>query len=55
MGHRPIPKTAAKVGVALGLGADLGATVEPRAIIVPKAAHRMYVLCPLMEPHPEEE
>ena len=27
-GHGPIPKTAAKVGVALGPGANLGATVE---------------------------
>ena len=37
--HRPVPKTTAKVGVVLGPGANLGATVEPRAKIVPKAAH----------------
>ena len=46
----PIPETAAKVGVTVGPEANPGATVEPRSKIVPKAAHGMYILCPLMDP-----
>ena len=54
MGHGPVPKTEAGVEVAQGPGASLGATVEPRAKIIPKAAYGMYVSCPLMDLHLEE-
>ena len=38
----------------LGPGASLEAKVEPGTEIVPKAAYRMYVSCPLMDLHLEE-
>ena len=43
------------LGPGANLGANLGATVEPGAKVIPKAAYRMYVPCPLMDPHLEEE
>ena len=54
-GHGAVPGTAGKVGVTLGPGSNLGVEVEPRANTLHKAACKMYVPCPLMDPHQEEE
>ena len=48
------PGTAARVGPTLGPRASLEATVEPGGKIIPRAAHKMYTLDPLMSLHPEE-
>ena len=45
----------AKVGVALGQGANLEAAVGPKVNTVTRVAHEMYVPCPLMDPCQEGE